>query len=94
MIICGVVVVGGLLYYFFFFTADTGTAVTAAAGASDAELTFVNLAGQLDPIDFDTTLLSDPRFSALVDIRTPILPESVGRTDPFAPISGVAPSAQ
>jgi hypothetical protein len=35
-------------------------------------------------------VFSDPRFMALTDIHTAILPESVGRNDPFASISGVS----
>lgn len=89
LIIAGVVAAAGLGYYFFFFTASPDATVTASAPASAAELTFVNLAGQLDPIDFDTTLLNDPRFMALVDIRTAVIPEASGRHDPFAPIPGV-----
>lgn len=88
MIGAGLVVVAGLVYFFFFSTAETDTVVSSTP-ASDAELTFVNLASQLGTLEFDTSLLSDPRFMALVDVRTAIIPEASGRKDPFAPISGV-----
>lgn len=54
--------------------------------ASSAEQTFLNLAAKIDPVAFDTSILSDPRFVNLQDIRTSIVPESSGRVDPFAPL--------
>lgn len=86
-VICLVVVAGGLGYYFFFFNSNSSPALTTTAGtASDAELSFITLVSKLDPIVFDTTVLSDPRFTSRQDIRTAIVPEASGRTDPFAPI--------
>lgn len=85
--ICLVIVAGGLGYYFFFYDGDTSAAITATDGnASDAEISFIALVGKLDPIIFDTTLLSDPRFMSREDIKTTIVPEAAGRRDPFAPI--------
>jgi hypothetical protein len=86
-IICLVVVAGGLGYYFFFFNSSSSAALTTNAGAaSDAEFSFITLVSKLDPIVFDTSVLSDPRFTSRQDIRTAIVPEASGRTDPFAPI--------
>ena len=86
-VICLVIVAGGLGYYFFFFNSDTNAALTTNGGrASDAELTFITLVSKLDPIVFDTSVLSDPRFMSRQDIRTAIVPEAAGRRDPFAPI--------
>ncbi len=65
---------------------DTADIESQPVADSSAELYFVNLAGTLDPIAFDTQVLSDPRFTALIDISTAIVPENRGRTDPFAPI--------
>lgn len=87
LIICLVIVVGGGLYYFFFFNNETGAAIQSTPGeASDAELSFITLVSKLDPIVFDTSLLSDPRFTSRTDIRTTIVPEASGRKDPFAPL--------
>lgn len=89
--ICGLVVTAGAVYYFFFFSNDTGPAVSGdALVASDAELSFITLVSRIDPIVFDTRLLSDPRFINRQDLRTTVLPENSGRTDPFAPFSGAA----
>lgn len=63
--------------------------LTSSAPASDAEAQFIALTAKLDPVTFDTKILTDPRFMALVDIRTAIVPETSGRTDPFSPLPGV-----
>lgn len=86
-VICLVIVAGGLGYYFFFFNSNSSAAITqTGTAANDAELSFITLVGKLDPIVFDTSVLSDPRFTSRQDIRTAIVPETTGRTDPFAPI--------
>lgn len=85
-IVVGVVVLGGAAYLLFAKPADSTATVTASEAASPAELTFVNLASQLEPLGFDTSILSDPRFTSLVDIHTAIIPEPNGRKDPFAPL--------
>src|SRR4051812_22867094 len=84
----GAIVVLAVIYLVFFDKAPTADLSTETSG-SPAELYFVNLAGELDTISFNTTVLSDARLNALIDIRTAILPETSGRPDPFAPISGV-----
>jgi len=86
-VICLVIVAGGLGYYFFFFNSGATSAISTTSGtASDAELSFISLVGKLDPIVFDTSVLSDPRFTSRENIRTAIVPEAAGRKDPFAPI--------
>lgn len=86
-VICLVIVAGGLGYYFFFFNSGATSAISTTSGtASDAELSFISLVGKLDPIVFDTSVLSDPRFTSRESIRTAIVPEAAGRKDPFAPI--------
>lgn len=78
------------VYYYGFYNKDTGSAVIPVGPASEAELDFVNLAGQIDSITFDTSIFSDSRFISLTDIRTTVVPETAGRRDPFAPLSGSA----
>ena len=88
----GIIVLLGAAYFIFFNHAnDATTAVEATGGpASTAEVTFLNLVGKINPITFDTTIFTDPRFAALVDIHTVILPEASGRKDPFAPVAGIS----
>ena len=92
-IIAAVVIGGALLlgaYLLFFNTNSTGSAITEEnAPASAAEVTFLNLASKTDSITFDTTVLTDPRFTSLVDTRTSIVPVPQGRRDPFSPIAGL-----
>lgn len=59
---------------------------------SNAEVVFLNLASQIDSISFDESLFSDPRFMALKDIRVAVIPEEVGRRDPFAALIGLPPA--
>ncbi|HVW71625.1 MAG TPA: hypothetical protein VHB93_00545 [Candidatus Paceibacterota bacterium] len=76
--------------YLVFFSGSPSADLTSGAPTSPDEMYFVNLSGELSDISFDTTVLQDPRFMALTDIRTAVLPEQTGRPDPFAPISGVS----
>ncbi len=79
----GIVIIAAAGYLLFLKPQDT-SAVTAAGPTSPDETTFQNLTAQLEPLGFDTSVLDDPRFKALVDIHTAILPEAAGRPDPFA----------
>ncbi|MDB5190216.1 MAG: hypothetical protein JWN49_542 [Parcubacteria group bacterium] len=89
LIVCALIVLGGGAYYFFFFNTGTGAGVSGdTAIASDAELSFIALVSKLDPITFNTAILSDPRFTSRTDIRTTVVSETTGRKDPFAPIAG------
>ena len=75
--------VGG---YFLFSGGPATPDLSTSAATSPAELLFINLAGELDPIASNGAVLNDPRFAALVDIRTAVVPVTAGRPDPFAPI--------
>lgn len=81
----------GLLIPAYFLISGTSTPseadVTASAPTSEAEAVFVNLTSQLGTLSYDTSILSDPRFTSLVDLHTTVLPEQQGRKDPFAPFS-------
>lgn len=90
-IAAGIVVLGVVAYVVWLRPQPVDNVSIAGFGpASEAQSTFLTLAAQLQPIAFDASVLSDPRFLALVDIKTAILPETPGRTDPFAPLSGVS----
>lgn len=88
----GVLIILGLLVlgaagYLLFGTDAPGSGVTAGAPpATEAEQTFLALTSRIDPVALDTSVLSDPRFLMLEDLRTAILPETSGRLDPFAPL--------
>lgn len=44
----------------------------------------LDLFDQIDAIKLDTSIFSDPRFSALTDITIRVINGPVGRTNPFA----------
>jgi hypothetical protein len=90
VVVLGVAVLLGVIYLMFFNNSSDTSAVSETGGAatSPAQVNFLNLLSQIQPVTFDTTILSDPRFTSLVDIHTAILPEAVGRKDPFAPLPG------
>jgi hypothetical protein len=90
----GVIVLAAVVYFVFFNGSSTADVTTNASPSSAAELYFVNLAGELGTISFNTKVFSDPRFSSLVDIQTEVVPEVSGRPDPFAPIPGLKVSKQ
>jgi hypothetical protein len=89
LIIATLIVAAGAYWYFF---TGTGTAppLTTNTTQNVSEAQFQTLVTELSPITFDTSIFSDPRFTSLVDLATPITPEQVGRTDPFAPVPGVS----
>ncbi|MBU6214586.1 hypothetical protein KGM48_01960 [Patescibacteria group bacterium] len=74
-------------YWYFFMNAGNQAPLTAVPEPSSTQMQFDSLSSQL-PVSFDTSIFSDPRFIALVDITQPIQQEPAGRADPLAPISG------
>ncbi|HEY0948281.1 MAG TPA: hypothetical protein VGE53_02235 [Candidatus Paceibacterota bacterium] len=92
MYIALAIVVGGAALYFLWQSQPAQPDISYMDGGptSEAQASFLTLAAQLEPIGFDASILSDPRFAALIDIKTAILPEAGGRPDPFSPLPGVA----
>ena len=75
----------GIAAYLFLGKEEGGDAVVTQSGVgSTAEILFINLASQIQSIEFDDELLLDPRFTQLIDIRVVVVPEAEGRRDPFA----------
>lgn len=93
LIIVGVILLGVAAYMVFFRDRGGDGVVPVDGPASSAEFTFMTLASQIEPIVFDTGVLDDPRFMALEDIRTAVIPEPSGKRDPFAPIPGLVTPA-
>ena len=61
-----------------------------AIAGNPAQSQFQTLVSELQSVSFDTKIFSDPRFTSLVSLATPVAVETVGRADPFASISGVS----
>lgn len=85
-----IVVLGVAVYYLWIRQPEVPNITVSGGPAGIAQSTFLTLAAQLEPIAFDTSILSDPRFVELVDIKTVIVDEASGRADPFATLPGVA----
>ena len=86
MIVLGLLVLGAAAYLLFG-TEDAASALNATgAPVSGAEATFLGLTAQIEPVAFDTGILTDPRFRALQDLRIAVVDETTGRPDPFAPL--------
>ena len=78
---------GAFWYYSSNGTSQTPLSVSGATTQSGAQTRFETLLGKLKPISFDTSIFSNPNFQILVDISTPVQPETTGRPDPFAPFT-------
>ena len=66
----------------------TTPAPVSAATAADKDLVASLLT--LRAVKLDGTVLTDPAFLSLRDFSTEIVPEAVGRDNPFAPLSSQA----
>jgi hypothetical protein len=62
----------------------SGTTGSPSADSSDQELVATLLA--LRAVTLSGTIFQDPAFISLSDFSTPIVPEPVGRPNPFAPL--------
>ena len=84
-----VVLAGG---YWYVSSAGTGNEppLSTNAPVNTTQMKFETLVNELQSITFDTSIFTDARFKALVDIATTINPEPAGRLDPFAPITGIS----
>ncbi len=86
MIIIAIVLLAAAGYLTFGKSDPTSAVSIVGAEVTRAELTFLSLTARFEPIAFDASIIRDARFSALKDIRTSIVSELSGRTDPFAPL--------
>ncbi len=77
---------------FWYYSTRTGNepSLSVSAEGNQAQTRFQTLVRELQAVSFDTSIFSDPRFMALIDLTTPIVSEVAGRVDPFAPVPGVS----
>ncbi len=89
LIVAGTIVAAGVFWYY---STRTGNEppLTVLSAENQAQTRFQTLVSELQPISFNTSIFSDVRFMALVDLATPIAPETTGRLDPFAVVPGVS----
>jgi hypothetical protein len=89
IIILTILIAAGGYWYFFTGTGDQPPLTLTMPGGNTAQTQFQALVSELSPITFNTAIFSDPKFTSLVDLATPVSPEPAGRLDPFAPVPGV-----
>ncbi len=89
LIILTTAIVAAGAYWYFFVNNDVQTSLTSSVVQNQSREKFQTLISQLEPISFETSLFSDPRFTGLYDLTTPIAPEPAGRSDPFALVGAV-----
>lgn len=81
--------------FFWYGSSDDPSALLSTQSAeqgSPAEKDLVSTLLALRAISLSGTIFSDPAFRKLKDFSTQIVPEPVGRKDPFAPLSRGAAS--
>ncbi len=61
---------------------------TSQTGVGSPETNFLPILLQIQAVTLDEKLFLDPVFRALVDWGQPIVPESVGKQNPFSGASG------
>lgn len=90
VIVVGLVLVAAFVAYSIFFTPDTSTPLSSASPAGTAspvEQELLSLLLELRSIELDTALFDDMRFRSLRDFSQELVPEPVGRENPFAPLT-------
>lgn len=90
LIIIVTLVVAAGAYWYFFTGTENQSPLTETTTENQAQTQFQMLVSKLQPISFDTKIFSDQRFTSLVDLATPISAETIGRSDPFASLTGVS----
>jgi hypothetical protein len=100
IIILGIIVIAAIAYTLMIGNTDDSLLVSEGpvSGSGDSELQNELLALLLEirSIKLDESILSDPVFISLEDFGQEIIPEPVGRENPFAPVKaselGVLPT--
>ena len=88
IIFLGLILLLALGYYLFVINGDSSLETNNAIVVNRAEAEtreFLQRLNELKIIELDTAVLSDPRFSSLVEYSTPVPAVLVGRENPFVP---------
>ncbi|HWO07310.1 MAG TPA: hypothetical protein VNM40_01865 [Candidatus Paceibacterota bacterium] len=91
MIVVGILV-AGVVWYSFLRDRGTGELLQTdnLTEATEADRDIVNTLLELRAVSLSGTIFSDPAFLRLKDFGSQIIPEPVGRPNPFAPFQGQA----
>ena len=89
-IIIAILIIAAGGYWYFFGQSGNDAPLTTSMGVDATQTQFQVLVSQLKSISFDSSIFSDPKFTALVDLSTAVSYEPSGRSDPFASFSSVS----
>lgn len=96
ILVLTIVIVGGFYIYSYFFGGSTDTSplsvTTPDVGSSEAGRDLLLLLAELKTLRLDESIFTDPQFRNLKNFRVELIPEPIGRDNPFAPISGATGS--
>lgn len=87
------IVIAGGAWYGLSATSSAPGLVTTAPAAESSEGGVVSTLLALRAVKLEGGIFQDPAFMTLVDFSTDIVPEPVGRLNPFAPFSGASAAA-
>jgi hypothetical protein len=91
LVLGGVVIAGVVWYSFLRDRGDTSLLQTNdLTQATEADADIVNTLLELRSVSLSGTIFSDPAFLRLRDFGRDIVPEPVGRPNPFAPLLGAS----
>lgn len=88
-IIAGIVLAIALVYYFFFRTPPVDDFLLSSSSVETSRVPgqqLIILLDELERLQLDGAVLTSPAFTSLEDFGVDIVPEPVGRNNPFAPI--------
>lgn len=90
--ILGALVIAIAAWYFLSGSSTPAPVLTSEqpAGAPPGTQQLIQSLLSLRAVNLSGTIFSNPAFQALQDFTTPVVPEPVGRSDPFAPLSAGA----
>lgn len=89
ILILSTLAIAGAAYWYFFTGTGNEAPLTAQVVQNEAQSQFKTLVSELQPITFKTDIFTDPSFTALINLSTPVGPEASGRLDPFSVIPGL-----
>ena len=96
VLLIGILVIIAFVVYSILFgnTTDEVLVSETQQERSEIESELIALLLQLREVELDPSLFGDPVFQSLRDFSTELVPEPVGRQNPFAPLGAAAPAAE
>jgi hypothetical protein len=89
----GAALVLGLVYYVWTSTGSGALLTTTEEGTSPLSQEILITLGQLQTIELEPSIFTDPAFVSLTDFGVTIPPQTAGRRNPFAPVGSTGGAA-